>query len=598
MKTKLIKVCYILVVCTVILTSISQLDIFATTYDDIELYMDGERVEANLFIRKDRLLAPLKEVAEKLGAEVKWDGISKWIDIYSEKGLITIMINDKRSIIFGEIIEMDVTPRIFCVDGEYLIYVPIRFIAENLGAIVDYNPKTRTVGVISKEIQQINNVDKLANSNYWSQGFDTPSDGSSYIFRPLYRNDGNLLNPVDEIFKAYLSKSDAQKIMTKVNNYSNETKSSVVDGLASIIAGLLVKDPKAGVFVEILFISNSVSQSLKEDNYDNLQDIISNMKETEYIEIKLRYNPQYENNMFQNYYRGYSQVVNLEDIQGYSYGVSQYKRLNNLTKSELNNLKNALSLYYGKKFTQPLQQHRTITDTVIIIPNPNNNYDSINSDKNIQENEMPIDAVQPTIRVRDITLKNNTMIIDCKIKDLGSIDFIQEYGIKYKKVEDLDFYEYNLGNTKYELSYSYTITGLEDNQEYEFLAYVKSELGVVESEVNSVIFVNDNYDVEDQFGPPCVTMVSYENLTKDGVLLKARLDALGQQTVTTIGFKILDKDTGSKKRRSLQIEMTTTGEYEYYFDELISGHRYLVWTYAENASGSTDSIEDFTFIAP
>jgi len=88
-----------------------------------------------------RSMMPIRFVAENLGATVGWNGETKTVIIENESTKIELPVGKTTCTLNGETVELDVPAQI--VDGRTLM--PIRFIAENLGATVGWNGETKTV---------------------------------------------------------------------------------------------------------------------------------------------------------------------------------------------------------------------------------------------------------------------------------------------------------------------------------------------------------------------------------------------------------------------------------------------------------------------
>lgn len=101
-------------------------------------------------IVNDRTMLPARFVAENLGAEVSWNEENKAVTITGKNGknetvVILITIGSEYAVINGENIKLD-SPAFIENDRTY---TPIRFIAENLGAMVSWNESEQKV-VITK----------------------------------------------------------------------------------------------------------------------------------------------------------------------------------------------------------------------------------------------------------------------------------------------------------------------------------------------------------------------------------------------------------------------------------------------------------------
>ena len=106
--------------------------------------------DAGPFIdENNRTMIPVRFVAENLGAKVSWDQDTQTATI--EKGYTTvkITIGDAELFVINEGIPEKVTMDTAAVLRDSRTYVPIRFVAEALGAYVDYSDVYRTVGIYS-----------------------------------------------------------------------------------------------------------------------------------------------------------------------------------------------------------------------------------------------------------------------------------------------------------------------------------------------------------------------------------------------------------------------------------------------------------------
>ena len=103
----------------------------------------GEQIVNDVapIIRNDRTMLPARFVAEALGASVEWDEAAQKVTITKENTVIEITIGSNNAVVDGMEVLLD-SPAFIENSRTYL---PLRFIAENLGAEVEWN----------KELQQI-----------------------------------------------------------------------------------------------------------------------------------------------------------------------------------------------------------------------------------------------------------------------------------------------------------------------------------------------------------------------------------------------------------------------------------------------------------
>lgn len=118
--------------------------------DKIAYVDDKEQVlDAVPVIKNDRTMLPIRFIAEALGAEVGWSDKTRTVSIITDKVLIKIVVGEKKAKIDGEEVELD-SPAYIDVDNNRT-YLPVRFVAEALGATVDWDDETRTVTLKGKK---------------------------------------------------------------------------------------------------------------------------------------------------------------------------------------------------------------------------------------------------------------------------------------------------------------------------------------------------------------------------------------------------------------------------------------------------------------
>ena len=111
---------------------------------DIQVTINGLRVmfDVTPIIHSERVLLPVRTVSETLGATVDWSGDGEII-ITRKTKRISLRLNQSSAFVNGEIVVLDVPAML--ISGRTL--VPLRFIGEALGAIVNWNQSTRTVAI-------------------------------------------------------------------------------------------------------------------------------------------------------------------------------------------------------------------------------------------------------------------------------------------------------------------------------------------------------------------------------------------------------------------------------------------------------------------
>ncbi len=94
-----------------------------------------------------RTLVPLRFLVESLGAQVAWDAAARRITITAGRREIVLQVDSRGAMIDGEWVELDVAPMI--IDGRTM--VPLRFVSEQLGATLKFDPADRSIEITAQE---------------------------------------------------------------------------------------------------------------------------------------------------------------------------------------------------------------------------------------------------------------------------------------------------------------------------------------------------------------------------------------------------------------------------------------------------------------
>jgi hypothetical protein len=98
-------------------------------------------------IEDERTLVPFRKIAEALGAEVEWIDTSRTVIFIKPGKIIELSIGDTTAKVNGEDCQLDAPPRI--VSDSTL--VPLRFVSENLDAMVNWSGDTRTITITTAD---------------------------------------------------------------------------------------------------------------------------------------------------------------------------------------------------------------------------------------------------------------------------------------------------------------------------------------------------------------------------------------------------------------------------------------------------------------
>ncbi len=115
---------------------------------EVTVVVDGKELDSldmPAVIINSRALVPLRAIFEALGADVQWDGKLKKITANYNDDTIIMFIDNKAGVVNGNAFNMEVAPKI--INDRTM--VPVRAIAEALGASVAWDDAERTVNIKS-----------------------------------------------------------------------------------------------------------------------------------------------------------------------------------------------------------------------------------------------------------------------------------------------------------------------------------------------------------------------------------------------------------------------------------------------------------------
>ena len=107
--------------------------------------MDGKTLSFDVppQVVNSRTLVPLREIFEKMGASIEWDGDTRTVTATKGGTVVVLAIGSNSPTINGQAVTID-QPGII-VDGRTL--APVRFVAEAFGGTVSWDGDTRTASI-------------------------------------------------------------------------------------------------------------------------------------------------------------------------------------------------------------------------------------------------------------------------------------------------------------------------------------------------------------------------------------------------------------------------------------------------------------------
>lgn len=115
----------------------------------IRILLNGQEINNDVppLLEDGRMLVPIRNIAEPLGAKVSWNGTTKTVAV-SRAGLsLTLQVGSETAVLDGQEIALSVPAKLF--GGRTM--VPLRFVSEAFGARVDWDGENRLVNIWLKE---------------------------------------------------------------------------------------------------------------------------------------------------------------------------------------------------------------------------------------------------------------------------------------------------------------------------------------------------------------------------------------------------------------------------------------------------------------
>ncbi len=112
---------------------------------EITVYVNGEIMEntVNPFMSQDRVMIPVRSVAEAFNAEVVWNDATQTVTVYKDGKKIVFTINEPDVFIDGSAIQSDAAPALV----SDTTFVPLRLLSESLGLKVVWDGSENRVDI-------------------------------------------------------------------------------------------------------------------------------------------------------------------------------------------------------------------------------------------------------------------------------------------------------------------------------------------------------------------------------------------------------------------------------------------------------------------
>ncbi len=192
---------------------------------------DSLKTDFSPYIKEGRTFVPIREITEKLGADVKWNGKDKSIKITLNGDVINMQIDNSMVTVNDKKIELDhaQAPQLALYSRprkETKTMVPLRFISETFGYNVDWNndkvraeiSTVKSNSIVEDDKNKIeNNKNSLDNKNFKNKNNKKKTQKS----KNSKVNSKSIFD--DNFFQSNVEKKETKNIKNQINK-GNEDK--------------------------------------------------------------------------------------------------------------------------------------------------------------------------------------------------------------------------------------------------------------------------------------------------------------------------------------------------------------------------------------
>jgi hypothetical protein len=114
------------------------------------LTVDGNQtgLDAAPVIQNNRTLLPIRAIVEAFGGTIEWNAELRVVTMYLNGHEVSLQIGNPQGYVDGVQAAIDASdPKVVPIIISGRTFLPLRFVAENLGLQVEWDPVTRTVTV-------------------------------------------------------------------------------------------------------------------------------------------------------------------------------------------------------------------------------------------------------------------------------------------------------------------------------------------------------------------------------------------------------------------------------------------------------------------
>ncbi|WP_036729639.1 copper amine oxidase N-terminal domain-containing protein [Peptoniphilus mikwangii] len=226
----------------------------------IKIELDGKEIKTDVmpYIKNSRTLVPLRFISEALNYKVDWNAEKREVTVSNNMTTIVLTIDKTEVLVNGTAKENDVAPEI----TKDRTFVPIRFIAENLGVTVDWDKDNYIVKLSSTDKYKNLSADE---KEYISKitSLSTKLQTNFNELKKYYFEDAGKYTPQEIAVKYNSLKSEIENLAAEINSLNAPKKFTNSDRFLKE-AAILTKD-----------MVNEFTSALSDGNSDSAKKVIS-----------------------------------------------------------------------------------------------------------------------------------------------------------------------------------------------------------------------------------------------------------------------------------------------------------------------------------
>jgi|GEM_PF-2147605 len=135
--------------------------------DNTTASVNGQSVTLDVapFLKDGRTLVPLRFVTEALGANLEWNGKEQSITLRRGTDKMKLVLNSSEALVNGQTVFLDVP----AINHKGRTMVPIRFVIENFDLEIEFDNKTRTITIYSKQVDEATEEDAYEDDDVYEE---------------------------------------------------------------------------------------------------------------------------------------------------------------------------------------------------------------------------------------------------------------------------------------------------------------------------------------------------------------------------------------------------------------------------------------------